>query len=205
MDGLAAISNSDAHPARSALGTVGDSSASRMRALQHALQAAQLAFSHEKSGNAVAASSCFATSAAELTSVAGLSSLSETQRLALQKFILTYQQRALQQSPSRSAVKGAVGAPAVADSMDSDLRALRIVPEGREPLEPSVVPFNPDMPDGCVPKEVVARASWLSRLLSSVLNQGGFVVPTVYVPSALWLRGCGSPPPFSHSVCMTFQ
>jgi hypothetical protein len=76
--------------------------------------------------------------------------------------------------------------------MDSELRALRIVPEGRDPLEPCAVPHNPDTPDGCPPKEVVARASWLSRLLRSVLSDGGFIVPTVYVPSALWLRGCGA-------------
>jgi hypothetical protein len=189
------MSNADAHPAHPPLGTVADSSASRMRALQHALHAAQLAFSHEKSGDTAAASSCFASSATKLKSIADLSSLSDTQRQSLQKFILTYQQRAQQQSSSGSATSGAGGGSAAVDGMDSELRTLRIVPEGREPLEPSVVPFNPDTADGYPPKEVVARASWLARLLSSVLSEGGFVVPTVYVPSALWLRGCGAPPP----------
>jgi hypothetical protein len=173
-------------------GTIGDSTAMRMRSLHHALQTAQLAFSLEKSGDAAGAATCFANSAEEFNCISSSASLSDTQRLTLQKFISTYRQRAHQHTSSGSQIAGgARGLPVVADNIDNELRALRIVPEGRDPLEPSAVPFNPDS-DGCPPKEIVARASWLSRLLRSVLSDGGFIVPTVYVPSALWLRGCGS-------------
>lgn len=171
--------------------TVADTVAARMSALQHALQAAHIALSLEKSGDAAAAAAIFASSAEELKSLSSLTSLSDSQRSVLHKFISVYQQRAQQPQATGVHSSSSGGAQAADEFMDSELRVLRIVPEGRAPLEPSVVPFSPDR-DGCPPKEIVARASWLSRLLRSVLNDGGFVVPTVYVPSALWLRGCGT-------------
>ena len=193
MDGSSVAGSANAEfSQRRPLGAVGDGSESRMRALQHALQGARLALSLEKSGDTAAAAACFANSADELKALSGSDTLGETQRLVLQKFITTYQHCAQRQTSGAASTSGAAGAPAVAVSMDNELRALRITPEGRDPLEPSAVPHNPDTPDGFPPKEIVARASWLARLLRSVLSDGGFIVPAVYVPSALWLRGCGT-------------
>jgi hypothetical protein len=193
MDGTSMISEADAtvrqHPSP---GSVNDTSVSRMFVLQKALHAAKLALSLEKSGDTVSAASYFADSANELKALTNLTSLNEAQRTALHKFINAYQQRAHQLTTSGSFVSAAGASLAHIDGIDTELRVLRIVPEGRDPLEPSAVPFNPDTPDGCPPKEIVSRASWLSRLLRFILSDGGFIVPTIYVPSALWLRGCGT-------------